>query len=159
MHPYSATARAAIQNMRASPIREVANAGMGKSGVLPFWFGEPDEVTPAFIRQAAVAALEAVNTSCTPGFVQRAGIAAITGGEAVVARTRQRFADAQPFLVGELSRPPRVEAVLAPGAIYAFFRVDGMHHSLEFCTRLVSAQALGLAPGIAFGPEGGGYLR
>lgn len=365
MHPFSAAARAAIQNLRASSIREVANAGMGRSGILPFWFGEPDEVTPEFIRQAAIDALNAgetfyvqnlglpvlreaiaayvsrlhqpvaasnivvtssgmaalalveqaliapgdrvvvvtplwpnlvegpkilgadvvtvaleftpagwqldpdrllaaltpatrmlivnspnnptgwtltseqqralldhcrrhgiwiiaddayerlyyrdaavapsfldladpeeriistntfskswlmtgwrlgwivapkalmddigklveYNTSCAPGFIQKAGIAAITEGEPVVARTRQRFADAQRFLVGELNRLPRIEAALAPGAMYAFFRVEGMQDSLEFCKRLVATEGLGLAPGIAFGPEGEGFLR
>ena len=39
-------------------IRQVANAGMGRSDVLKFWFGESDEVTPAFIRDAAAASLQ-----------------------------------------------------------------------------------------------------
>jgi len=39
-------------------IRQVANAGMGRSDVLKFWFGESDEVTPAFIRDAAVTSLQ-----------------------------------------------------------------------------------------------------
>jgi aspartate/methionine/tyrosine aminotransferase len=43
-------------------MREVANAGLGREGVLPFWFGESDEVTPEFIRQAAVASLQAGDT-------------------------------------------------------------------------------------------------
>ena len=365
MHDHPAAARAAIQNLRASSIREVANAGMGKSGLLAFWFGEPDEVTPAFIRDAAVAALAAgdtfyvqnlglprlraaiadyvsrlhrpvaadnivvtssgmaalalveqaliapgdrvvvvtplwpnlvegpkilgadvvtvaldftpggwqldlgrllaaltpatrmlivnspnnptgwtltaeqqqallehcrrlgiwivaddayerlyyrdapaapsfldladpeeriistntfskswlmtgwrlgwlvaprallhdmgklveYNTSCAPGFVQRAGITAITEGDPIIARTRQRYAEAQRFLVGALNRLPRIEAAPAPGAMYAFFRVDGMPDSLDFCKRLVAAEGLGLAPGSAFGPEGEGFIR
>jgi len=51
------TARNAVTALVASQIREVANAGMGDPAILPFWFGEPDEVTPAFIRDAATAAL------------------------------------------------------------------------------------------------------
>jgi aspartate/methionine/tyrosine aminotransferase len=39
-------------------IRQVANTGMGRSDVLKFWFGESDEVTPAFIRDAAAASLQ-----------------------------------------------------------------------------------------------------
>ncbi|QDL38308.1 pyridoxal phosphate-dependent aminotransferase [Rhodoferax sediminis] len=50
--------RQAIQNLEESKIREVANAGMGRSDVLAFWFGESDEVTPDFIRQAAIDSLE-----------------------------------------------------------------------------------------------------
>ena len=42
------SARAAVRALMPSQIREVANAGLDEPGVLPFWFGEPDEVTPAF---------------------------------------------------------------------------------------------------------------
>lgn len=50
--------RTIIQNLEESKIREVANAGLGREGVLPFWFGESDEVTPEFIRQAAIDSLQ-----------------------------------------------------------------------------------------------------
>ena len=50
--------RQVIQNLEESRIREVANAGMGRDDVLAFWFGESDEVTPAFIRQAAIDSLQ-----------------------------------------------------------------------------------------------------
>lgn len=49
--------RQAIQNLEESKIREVANAGMGRADVLAFWFGESDEVTPEFIREAAIESL------------------------------------------------------------------------------------------------------
>ncbi len=55
-------ARDTVLNLGASKIREVANAGMGQEDVLAFWFGEPDSVTPAFIREAAKAALDAGDT-------------------------------------------------------------------------------------------------
>jgi aspartate/methionine/tyrosine aminotransferase len=49
--------RQVILNLEESRIREVANAGMGRADVLAFWFGESDEVTPDFIRQAAIDSL------------------------------------------------------------------------------------------------------
>ena len=52
-----AHARDAIRGLRGSRIREVSNAGLHLPDVLPFWFGESDQVTPAFIRDAAAAAL------------------------------------------------------------------------------------------------------
>ncbi len=55
---FPATARGTVGALSASRIREVANAGLGLPDVLPFWFGESDEVTPAFIREAAVASLQ-----------------------------------------------------------------------------------------------------
>lgn len=49
--------RQAILQLEESRIREVANAGMGRSDVLAFWFGESDEVTPEPVRQAAMASI------------------------------------------------------------------------------------------------------
>ena len=49
--------RAAIAELPGSKIREVANAALGRADVLPFWFGESDEPTPAFIRDAAIRSL------------------------------------------------------------------------------------------------------
>ena len=46
--------RQVIDQLPGSKIREVANAGLSRGDVLPFWFGESDEPTPAFIRDAAV---------------------------------------------------------------------------------------------------------
>ena len=54
--------RQAVLNLEESKIREVANAGIGRADVLPFWFGESDEVTPEVIRAAAVASLQAGET-------------------------------------------------------------------------------------------------
>lgn len=50
--------RQTLLNLEESRIREVANAGMGCSDVLAFWFGESDEVTPDVVRQAAVDSLQ-----------------------------------------------------------------------------------------------------
>jgi aspartate/methionine/tyrosine aminotransferase len=49
--------RQVVLDLQESLIRQVANAGMGRSDVLKFWFGESDEVTPAFIREAAARSL------------------------------------------------------------------------------------------------------
>jgi aspartate/methionine/tyrosine aminotransferase len=99
------------------------------------------------------------NTSCSPAFVQHAGLAAITHGETTVAHTRARFHAARDFLVRELAQLPRIEVAAPAGAMYAFFKVDGLTDSLAFCKRLVHEAKLGLAPGSAFGPEGQGFVR
>jgi aspartate/methionine/tyrosine aminotransferase len=54
--------RPVIAGLPASKIREVANAGLGRSDVLAFWFGESDEATPSFVNDAAVASLRAGET-------------------------------------------------------------------------------------------------
>jgi aspartate/methionine/tyrosine aminotransferase len=99
------------------------------------------------------------NTSCVPIFVQRAALAAVQAGEPVIRRTVERYRRARDFLIPQLNAIPRVQAATPMGAMYAFFRVDGMTDSLAFCKKLVVDASLGLAPGVAFGPEGEGFVR
>jgi len=99
------------------------------------------------------------NTSCSPAFVQRAGVTAITHGEPAVAAFRTRLALARDRLVAGLRALPGIEVAAPAGAMYAFFRVEGLADSVAFCTRLVREAHLGLAPGRAFGAEGEGYVR
>ena len=67
-NPLDPSARSVVRSLVASQIREVANAGMGDPDILAFWFGEPDEQTPAHIREAAIAALAAGDTFYTQNF-------------------------------------------------------------------------------------------
>ena len=55
-----------IRDLPASAIREVANAGMGRQGIIPLWFGEGDLVTPDFVRDAAIRSLQAGETFYEP---------------------------------------------------------------------------------------------
>jgi aspartate/methionine/tyrosine aminotransferase len=50
--------RPAIRALEPSGITKVTALGLGNPEVLPLWFGETDLVTPAFIRQAAIKALQ-----------------------------------------------------------------------------------------------------
>ena len=61
----AAMVRKIIRNLEPSRIREVANAALGREDVLAFWFGEGDEVTPEFIRQAAIESLQRGETFYT----------------------------------------------------------------------------------------------
>jgi aspartate/methionine/tyrosine aminotransferase len=117
------------------------------------WIVAPPELMPA------IGTLIEYNTSCAPGFIQRAGIVAIERGDEVIARTQQRFHQARDFLSARLREIPGIEAPLPAGAMYTFFKVQGVTDSLAFCKRLVAESGLGLAPGIAFGPEGEGFIR
>ena len=45
------------------------------------------------------------------------------------------------------------------GAFYCFFRVDGLTDSFAAAGEILEQTKAGLAPGVAFGPEGEGYLR
>jgi aspartate/methionine/tyrosine aminotransferase len=58
-----------------------------------------------------------------------------------------------------LAALPGVEVTPPAGGMYAFFRAAGQDDSLAFAKQLVEQHGLGLAPGVAFGPEGEGWLR
>ncbi len=112
----------------------------------------------AFIRDFGK--LVEFNTSCAPPFVQRAGIVAVNDGDALIEATVARLTRSRDLLVGRLAALPGVALSSPPGAMYLFFRLPGRSDdSLAFAKRLVTEAGLGLAPGMAFGPEGEGYLR
>lgn len=108
---------------------------------------------------AAIATLIEYNTSCAPGFIQRAGVVALQAGEHAVTAFNARLKHARDFLLQQLITLDDVEASVPAGAMYAFFRIRGAEDSLAFCKQLVNTAGLGLAPGIAFGPEGEGFVR
>lgn len=109
---------------------------------------------------ASFAKMVEFNTSCAPTFVQRAGIVAIRDGDALIAQTVARLKSARDLLVGRLRELRGVEVASPPGSMYLFFRIPGISDdSLACAKRMVGEAGLGLAPGVAFGPEGEGYLR
>ena len=107
-------ARPAVRALVASLIRDVANEGMGDPDVLAFWFGEPDEVTPQFIREAGVASLARGETFYTQNF----GIPASAQRHRVVReppasgdRGRRRRGHG----IGHVGAHARGRALVAPG--------------------------------------------
>ena len=99
------------------------------------------------------------NTSCAPGFVQQAGVVALREGEHCVRSFVDLLHARRDALVSALRAIPGVQVAEPEGAMYAFFRVQGADDSLALAKALVSRQRLGLAPGVAFGDEGEGFLR
>jgi aspartate/methionine/tyrosine aminotransferase len=107
----------------------------------------------------AVGKLIEFNTSCAPVFVQRAGLAALAGATELVPRLVGHLRRCRDTLVPALQDLPGIEVAVPNGGMYAFFRVAGESDSLAYAKRLVAEAGLGLAPGIAFGPEAEGWLR
>lgn len=101
------------------------------------------------------------NTSCAPAFVQAGGIAALTDprGEEAVRALKDDLARSRDLLLDGLTALGRIEVPRADGAMYAFFRIDGLPDDMAVARTLVAGHGLGLAPGSAFGPEGEGWLR
>lgn len=99
------------------------------------------------------------NTSCPPEFVQHGGLAALAMGNDFVDGLVQRLRACRDLLLQRLQQLPGVTVAVPNGGLYAFLRIEGQDDSLSLAKRLVAEQGLGLAPGVAFGPEGEGWLR
>ena len=107
-------ARRAVRSLAASKIRDIANAGMHDPDVLAFWFGEPDQVTPAFIREAATASLARGETFYSQNF----GIPELRDAIAAYVSRLHRVTAADDVAVtasGMSALMLTVEALVAPG--------------------------------------------
>jgi aspartate/methionine/tyrosine aminotransferase len=117
------------------------------------WMVVPDGVV------AQIGKLIEFNTSCAPEFVQHGGLAGLDLGDVFVDGLVQRLRGCRDLLLSQLRELPGVTVAVPPGGLYAFLKIEGQSDSLALAKRLVAEQGLGLAPGIAFGPEGEGWLR
>jgi aspartate/methionine/tyrosine aminotransferase len=115
-------------------------------------------VLPETLIDSAGKLLE-FNTSCAPVFVQRGGLAALAMAETFVPELVSRLQACRDRLLSGLQALPGVRVASPPGGLYAFFRIEGEDDSLALAKRLVVDHGLGLAPGVAFGPEAEGWLR
>lgn len=111
--------------------------------------------------RAIVAALETLiefNTSCAPQFVQRGGLVALGPvGEEVLAAQIARLADARAALV-EALEDDRLIVPQTDATFYLFPQVRGLRDGVALAHRAAEA-GVGIAPGEAFGDEGGGHIR
>jgi aspartate/methionine/tyrosine aminotransferase len=107
----------------------------------------------------AIGKLIEFNTSCAPVFVQRGALAGLAIADDFVPGLVQRLQGCRDRLIGGLQALQGVQVAMPPGGMYAFFRIAGQDDSLALAKQLVAHHGLGLAPGVAFGDEGEGWLR
>ncbi len=106
----------------------------------------------------AIAEIVEVTQSGSPPFAQAGGIAAIAD-VGFVDRFRAHCAEGRAMALAGLEGLNGVRLAPPDGAFYAFIGVDGLTDSLDLALRLVHEHGVALAPGIAFGAGGEGYLR
>lgn len=114
-------------------------------------------VLPEGARDGITEIVETTHSGVAP-FIQQAGVAAIadtavvTAFRAHCARGRQLAGEALAGLNGIHYADP-------DGAFYAFVGVEGLRDSLSLARRLVTEHGVAVAPGVAFGASGEGFLR
>lgn len=108
---------------------------------------------------AAIEKMTEFNISHPTTFVQWGGATALNEGDGYIAGLVERYGRAADMVYQALAPLPRVRLAKPEGAFYAFFALDGLKDSVEFCIDIARKARVGLAPGIAFGSAGEGRIR
>jgi aspartate aminotransferase len=114
-------------------------------------------VVPEGTRDAITELVEVTHSGVAP-FIQHAGLAAVRDAD-VVERFRAHCATGRALTVDALSGLNGVRYSAPDGGFYAFVGVVGLTDSLALAKRLVTEHHVAVAPGMAFGSAGEGYLR
>ena len=117
------------------------------------WITAPANLEKTFAH------LTEFNIACPAGFIQEAGLAMIEQGEAEVSLLQHRLRRALTLTRTRLKHFEDISFIEPDGAFYCFFSIRGLTDSLAFAHALLDQTKVGLAPGLAFGPAGEGYLR
>ena len=99
------------------------------------------------------------STSGVPEFVQRGAVAALDEGDVVIRDNYEKALKSRDILCDALISTNRVATLKPDGALYAFLRIDGVEDSKAAAFDIVDKTGVGLAPGTAFGPGGGPFMR
>ncbi len=98
-------------------------------------------------------------TSNPAAMVQQAGIVALRDGEPYIEELRAHYAARRQQVTDALTAIPCVSLPDVLGAFYAFPEIEGLTDSTGFTATLLRDTGLALAPGVAFGEAGEGYVR
>jgi aspartate/methionine/tyrosine aminotransferase len=114
-------------------------------------------VVPEGTRDAITELVEVTHSGVAP-FIQHAGLAAVADSE-TIERFRAHCARGRALTGDALSGLNGVRSSVPDGAFYAFIGIDGLTDSLDLARRLVVEHRVAVAPGVAFGAAGEGWLR
>jgi aspartate/methionine/tyrosine aminotransferase len=114
-------------------------------------------VLPLGTRDAVTEIVEVLHSGVAP-FIQQAGIAAIHDVQAVQ-DFRAHCAAGRTLASRALDGINGVRYAAPPGAFYGFLGVEGLTDSLGLAMKLVTHHRVAVAPGMAFGTAGEGFLR
>ena len=114
-------------------------------------------IAPAGTRDELAELVEVTHSGVAP-FIQHAGIAAVAD-HATPERFRAHCTESRAIAARILGNLPGVRYASPDGAFYAFLQVEGVNDSLALAQTLVTRHGIAVAPGIAFGESGEGWLR
>lgn len=97
--------------------------------------------------------------SHAPSFSQRAAETALEWGDETMHKMLGQFKLNRDLCLNTLAKLKGVSVPSPDGAFYLFPKIAGVTDSFDFCKQLLLDTKVGLAPGVAFGAGGEGYVR
>jgi len=98
-------------------------------------------------------------TSNPAAMVQQAGITALRDGEAHIATLRDHYAARRAAVKASLEAIPGVAVPDPQGSFFVYPKCRFAIDSTAFTAALVRETGVAVAPGVAFGPDGEGFIR
>jgi aspartate/methionine/tyrosine aminotransferase len=114
-------------------------------------------IAPRGTRDELAELVEITHSGVAP-FIQQAGLAAVADQGTPLA-FRAHCAEGRRIAARFLGDLPGVRYASPDGAFYAFLKIEGVRDSLGLAETLVTRHGIAVAPGIAFGESGEGWLR
>jgi aspartate/methionine/tyrosine aminotransferase len=101
-----------------------------------------------------IAELANIDNTGSATFAQYGAVAALRDGDPFIVEMADRCRAGRAVVDRFLAGQNRIRWIRPEGAFYGFLEIDGMTDSLDFAKRLLKDHRVGVAPGMAFGPEG-----
>jgi len=100
-----------------------------------------------------------LTASCAPNFAQHAGVVAFQNIDEMRLRIKKIMHPRRELVVKYLNELSNIEFSEPQGAMYAWFKVNGLQDSIKWGSDLLQETGVAITPGRAFGPAGEGYVR
>ncbi len=113
---------------------------------------------PKFLNDH-IAKLVQISTTGVPEFLQDGFVNALTNNETIVDTVVSNLSITRDYVYKRIKDWGKIKTSKPVAAFYYFLKINAINDSIKYCKYLVEKTQVGLAPGIAFGQSGEGFVR
>ena len=106
-----------------------------------------------------IAKLVQISTTGVPEFLQKGFVEALNNHDVLVKEVMRNLYISRDYVFNRMKHWNKIKINKPESAFYCFFKAYEARDSITFCKNLIKKTQVGLAPGIAFGNSGDGFIR
>ena len=106
-----------------------------------------------------IAKLVQISTTGVPEFLQKGFVEALNNHDVLVKEVMRNLYISRDYVFNRMKHWNKIKINKPESAFYCFFKAYEARDSISFCKNLIKKTQVGLAPGIAFGNSGDGFIR